>query len=109
MRKSSLLLVIVIILTSCTTFQKPCENIGQVKATLITIEYRDGVDWLEIRKAFGEPDIVFCPEPGLPLSVNARGYEDLVIIFHTRPERYKEEGKIRFKEVVDKIEIGKRK
>jgi hypothetical protein len=57
----------------------------------------------------GSPDIAPIPEPGTDLSKNARIYKDETIIFYTEMREVKEEGKVRFQEVVTNIEICKKK
>lgn len=104
MRRFAIFFIIVITLTSCTTLQKP-KTLDQVKAGLDCIEYKEGMDWKQISDKFGTPPITPLPEPGTNLSKNARGYKDMTIIFYTDTQEVKEGEKVRFHEVVNKIEV----
>jgi len=108
MRNSISLFVIVVALSSCTTFQSP-KTLDKVKAGLDCIEYNEGIGWKQIYEKFGTPDIAPIPQPGQDLSKNARVYEDKIIIFYTERQEVKEGEKIRFNEVVTKIEVCKEK
>lgn len=99
---------IMIILTSCATFQKP-KTLEEVRANLDCIEYKDGIVWKEIVEKFGNPDNAPLPEPGTDLTKNARVYKDHTVIFYASLQEIKEEEKIRFHEVVNKIEVCKEK
>lgn len=108
MRRHVVLFVAIILLSSCIALAAP-RSVEEVKESSTCLEYHGGMGWLEIANTFGEPDIAPKPEPGTDLSMNARGYQDLTVIFYTKRKRVNEDGKIRFKEVVYKIEICKRK
>jgi hypothetical protein len=108
MRKFVLCLVVAILLPTCSLHLKS-PALGQIKEGLTCLEYQDGMDWGIIAQHFGKPDMTPIPEAGTDLSQNVRAYENMVVIFHTKRQEVKEEGKVRFKEVVDKVEIGKRK
>jgi len=107
-RRLTVLFIIVIALSSCTTLQKPT-TLGQVKAALDCIQYKEGVIWNQISQVMGPPDIAPIPEPGTDLSKNTRIYRDKIIIFYIEMREVKEEGKIRFHEVVTDIEFCKKK
>jgi len=108
MRYFTALFVVAIALTSCTTLQKP-KTLDQAKAGLDCIEYKEGIGWGQISEKFGNPDITPLPETGTDLSRNARGYNDMTIIFYTERKEQKEGEKVRFHEVVTKIEVCKKK
>lgn len=110
MRRFAIFFVIVITLTSCTIIQKQPKTLDQVKVGLDCIEYREGMDWNQISDTFGIPPITPLPEPDTDLSKNARGYnKDMTIFFYTERRKVKEGEKVRFHEVVNKIEICKEK
>jgi hypothetical protein len=105
MRRLSVLLLLALLLTSCTNQMA----LSQVKEEVSCLEYHAGMDWDQVANKLGPPGILPKPEAGTDLSQNARGYNDMVVIFHTKREQVKEDGKIRFKEVVYKIEVCKKK
>jgi hypothetical protein len=108
MRRLTILFVIVMALSSCTTLQQPT-TLGQVKSTLNCIQYKEGMSWNQVSQAMGPPDIAPIPEPGTDLSKNTRVYKDKIIIFYIEMREVIEEGKIRFHEVVTNIEVCKKK
>lgn len=108
MRRLTILFVIVIALSSCTTLQQPT-TLGQVKSALNCITYKEGMNWNQVSQAMGPPDIAPIPEPGPDLSKNTRVYKDKIIIFYIEMREVIEEGKIRFHEVVTNIEVCKEK
>lgn len=65
------------------------------------------MDWQEVTKAFGAPNVAALPQPGTKLSENTRTYRNMSVIFYTKSQEFREEGKLRFKEVVYKIEVCK--
>lgn len=83
--------------------------LSEVKGELSCAEYQPGMGWDQVAAKFGPPEITPKPEPGTDLSMNARGYHGMTVIFYTKRQQVNEEGKVRFKEVVYKIEICKRK
>ena len=105
MRRLSVLLLLALLLTSCANQMA----LGPVKEGVSCLEYQAGMDWDQVANKLGPPGIFPKPEAGTDLSQNARGYNDMVVIFHTKREQVKEDGKIRFKEVVYKIEVCKKK
>lgn len=109
MRRFAIFFIIAITLTSCTILQKPPKTLDQTKAGFDCIEYKEGMDWKQISDKFGTPPITPLPEPGTNLSKNARGYEKMTIFFHTDRQEVKEGEKVRFHEVVNKIEVCKEK
>ena len=105
MRRLSVLLLLALLLTSCTNQMA----LSQVKEGVSCLEYQAGMDWDQVANKLGPPGIFPKPEAGTDLSLNARGYNDMVVIFYTKREQVKENGKIRFKEVVYKIEVCQKK
>ncbi|MDP2753225.1 MAG: hypothetical protein Q8P40_02410 [Nitrospirota bacterium] len=107
MKHFVIVLLGVILLTSCATFQE--QTLSQVKANLDCIEYKEGINWGQISGRFGTPDVAPLPEPGMDLSRNTRIYKDKVIIFYTERQEVKEGERVRFHEVISKIELCKEK
>lgn len=105
MRRHAVLFVVILLLTSCIALAAPM-SVGEVKESLTCLEYREGMGWLEIAKTLGEPDISPKPEPG-DLNKNTRIYQEMTMIFYTRRQQIKEGDKLRFVEVVYKVEICK--
>jgi len=95
-------------LSSCTTLQKPT-TLGQVKSALNCITYTEGMEWNQVSQAMGHPDIAPIPEPGPDLSKNTRVYKNKVVIFNIEMKEVKEEGKVRFREVVTGIDVCRKK
>ena len=108
MKRIAIIIVIAIALTSCATLQPP-KTLGQVKSNLTCFEYKDGIYWKQISEKIGAPDIAPLPESGTDLSKNARVYKNMTIIFYTERQEVKEDEKVRFHEIVKKIEIGRKK
>lgn len=98
--------ILAIVLASCAaTIQSG--KLDEVKAGMNCVEYKEGLAWKEIKEKMGTPDIAPLPEPGTDLSKNTRIYKDKIIIFYTERQEVEEGGKVRFKEIVSKIEICK--
>jgi len=108
MRKLVFSVWIVIILSSCVTLANP-RTLGEVKENLNCLQYEEGMDWQTISGTFGEPNIAPLPEPGTDLSSNTRIYDNMVVIIYTKRQKFQQDGKIRFKEIVYKIEVCKKK
>ncbi len=108
MKRITILFIIVMVLSSCTTFQEPT-TLGRVKSSLNCTTYKEGTSWSEVSKVMGPPDIAPIPETGTDLTKNTRIYKDRIIIFYTEMKEVVEEGKVRFKEVVTSMEFCKRK
>ena len=104
-RYQSIFLVMVLVsLTSCTLFVRQ-KTLNEIKANKICITLRENIKWEDIEKSFSIPDIAPLPQEGQPLSSNTRIYEDKMIIFYTEREKVGIEGRIRFYEVVKKVEV----
>lgn len=87
------------------TFQEQ-KTLSQVKANLDCIEYKEGISWKQISEKLNSPDIAPIPEPD-NLSKNTRIYSDKTIIFYTELKEVKKGSKVRFYEIVNKIELCK--
>jgi hypothetical protein len=107
MRRQAILFVAVIFLTSCIAMAAP-KSVGEVKEGLTCLEYKEGMGWLPIAEKFGDPDIAPRPEPG-DLSRNARIYQKITVIFYTKRQQVEEGDRLRFVEVVEKVEFCKPK
>lgn len=103
MRRWWALFLLLALVTACpaqtalrgTTAEAPC------------ITYHEGMSWNQVAAKFGTPDLLPRPEPGTDLSQNARGYHAMTVIFYTKRQPYNDAGKIRFTEVIYKIDICK--
>jgi len=107
-RRLAILFAIAIVLSSCTTLQKPA-TLGQVKSRLDCIQYKEEMSWNQVSQGMGTPDIAPIPEPGTDLSKNTRIYEGKIIIFYMEMKEVTEEGTVRFREVVTNVEVCKKK
>ena len=108
MKRLAILFIIIIGISSCTTLQQP-STLGQIKSEFDCIQYKEGVSWNQVSQVMGPPDIAPMPEPGTDLSRNTRIHKDKIIIFYIEMREIKEEGKVRFQEVVTNIEFCKKK
>jgi len=109
MKHFTIFFAIAILLTSCANVTAGSQTLSQVKAELNCIEYTKGIDWKQISERFGTPDKTPLPEPGSDLKENTRLYKDKIIIFHTEIQEVKEGDRVRFYEVVIKIEVCREK
>ena len=108
MRRLAAFFILAIFLTSCAYLQHS-QTLDQAKADLDCLPYERGMGWKQISEKFGKPDLAPLPEAGSGLSKNSRIYKDQVIIFYTERQEMKQGKKIRFQEVVTRIEICKEK
>ena len=108
MKRYVILFIIIIGLSSCTTLQQP-KTLGQIKSELDCIQYKEGMSWNQVSQVMSPPDIAPIPEPGTDLSKNTRIYKDKIIIFYIEMREVKEEGKVRFQEVVTNVEFCRKK
>ena len=108
MRRFAVFFIISIALSSCIT-PSSSTTLGQVKSGLICTQYKEGMNWDQVSHVMDSPDIAPAPEPGADLSKNARIYKDKTIIFYTELREVKEDGRVRFQEVVTNIEFCKKK
>jgi hypothetical protein len=108
MKRFSTILIITIVLSSCAIMQSP-QTLGQVKENSPCLEYAKGMAWRDVSGKIGPPDVAPLPESGSSLSKNSRVYHNMTVIFYTEPQEVKEGEKTRFKEVVYKMEICKKR
>ena len=108
MRRFAPVLLASLVLFSCVMPQKS-RTLEQVKANLVCVEYDDGVNWREILERLGDADEAPLPEPGTNLQSNTRVYKEKWIIFSVENMEFKENGKSRFREVANKIEVCREK
>ena len=97
-----------IVLSSCAMFQKP-KTLEEVKVNLACVEYTDGMEWVKILKRLGDVDVAPLPEPGSNLQANTRVYVNTMVIFFVENREFKRDGKTRFHEITNKIEVCKEK
>ena len=81
------------------------KTLEEAKSGLACVEYKDNLTWQEVEKRLGEPDEFPLPPPGEDLSKNTRIYKDKNVIFYTERHEIQEGEKIRFQEVITKIEV----
>ncbi len=82
------------------------KTLKEIKFGLNCLVYKKEIKWKDVQEKFGEP--YYAPIPtGEKLNQNIRIYTDKTILFHTEPKRMKVDGKIRYKEVITKLEICK--
>jgi len=107
-RRLAILFIIAIALSSCAALQEPT-TLTQVKSGLNCAQYKEGMTWSQVSQVVGSPDIAPIPEPGTGLSKNVRVSKDTTFIFYTELKEVKEEGRVRFQEVITNIEFCKKK
>ncbi len=99
----SLIVILALGLTTCTPFSRT-KTLDQIKSDLDCFIYRGGMKWQAVEGKFGEPD--FAPVPaGSKLSQNTRIYTGRTLIFYTGLKKTIEGGKIRYEEVITRLEI----
>ena len=108
MKRLVIYLAVFLVLPSCALTQRN-PTLAEIKADLTSLVYQEGMAWRSVSQTLGPPDQAPLPEPGTDLSRNSRLYQDMTVIFYTTRQEFREDGKVRFKEVVDRVEIGKRK
>jgi hypothetical protein len=107
-KRLAILFVIIVGIGSCTTLRQP-KTLGQIKSELDCVQYKEEMSWNQASQMMGPPDIAPIPEPGTDLSKNTRIYRDKTIIFYIDMREVKEEGTVRFQEVVTNVEFCKKK
>jgi hypothetical protein len=108
MRRVMPILLASLVLSSCAMFQKP-KTLEQVKADLVCIEYADGMTWGEIHERLGNADVAPLPEPGTNLLTNTRVFKNKSVIFSVENREFSQDGKTRFREIANKIEVCREK
>jgi len=99
--------IVLTVLSGCAGLDKTV-NVEEYKADCECLVYPGEMVWKDVEDALGEPDQFPLPS-GERLSKNTRIYENKILIFYTEPKRIKIQGKIRFLEVVTKVEICTKK
>lgn len=99
--------LVLTVLSGCAGLDKTV-NLEEYKADRDCFVYEGEMAWKDVEEAFGEPDQLPLPS-GESLSKNARIYENKILIFYTEQKRIKIQGKIRYPEVVTKLEICTKK
>jgi hypothetical protein len=105
MRRYAISFLVILFLNSCIAMAAP-KSVGEVKEGLTCLEYQADMGWQQVAQKFGEPDIAPKPEPG-DLSQNARVYKGMTAIFYTKRQQLKEGDRLKFVEVVYKVEFCK--
>ncbi len=101
-----LVLVIVAFGLSACAVPTKTTTLEESKAGLDCLVYKERIRWKDVQERFGEPD--YAPIPTREkLSQNIRIYTGKTIIFYTELKRTKVDGKIRYEEVITKLEICK--
>jgi len=105
---SYLMVVILAFGLSACALSTKTRTLEEIRSNLNCITCEEGTKWKSIQEEFGDPDYAPRPTEG-KLSQNTRIYRDRFIIFYTELKRIKVGGKIRFEEVVTKLEICEEK
>lgn len=96
--------LVLIVLSGC--FSNKTVKWDEYRAGLRCFTYEPQMWWKDIKETFGEADRYPIPT-GESLEKNTRIYEDSVVIFHIDRKKISVDGKIRYEEVVKKVEICK--
>ena len=91
-------------LTSCA-FTPPPKTLPGIKEGLNCIPYEKGMDWKRVAETLHAPDISPLPDPGAGLSHNARIFTHPVVVLYVENEEFRDGEKIRFREVVNSLEL----
>lgn len=108
MRRAMPTFLAFLVLSSCAMFQKP-KTLEEVKANLVCVEYVDGTEWGQILERLGAVDVAPLPEPGSNLQTNTRVYKDKWVFFSVENREFQQDGKTRFREVANRIEVCREK
>lgn len=101
-----ILIIAGILLSSCAILRDTnSKTLEEAKSGLACIEYKDNLTWKRVEELLGEPDEFPLPQPDEDLSKNARIYKSKKVIFYTKRQEIQEGGKVRFQEVITKIEV----
>jgi len=100
----SMSLILAFSLFSCALTTET-RTLDDIKAELNCVEYTHGMQWKAIQEKFGNPDVAAMPSAGRKLSQNARIYRGKTVIFHTELRRVEAEQRVRYEEVIIKLEI----
>jgi hypothetical protein len=91
-------------LTSCAMTSQP-KTLTGIKEGLTCIPYEKGMEWKPIPETLKAPDIAPPPDPVSGLDRNARIYTHPVVILYVENEEFRDGEKIRFREVVQSLEL----
>jgi hypothetical protein len=91
-------------LTSCAVISQP-KTLTGIKEGLNCIPYERGMAWKGIADTLKSPDIAPLPDPGAGLDRNARIFTHPVVILYVENEEFRDGEKIRFREVVNSLEL----
>lgn len=101
-----ILIIASILLSSCALLRDTNSRTPEeTKSGLACIEYKDNLTWQKVEELLGEPDEFPLPQPDEDLSKNARIYTSKNVIFYTKRQEIQDGGKVRFQEVITKIEV----
>ncbi len=95
-------------LTCCATISTP-ETLTGIKEGLSCIPYEKGMEWARVAETLKAPEITPAPDPSAGLEHNARIFTHPVAILYVENEEFKEGEKVRFREVVNRVELCTRK
>ena len=95
-------------LTSCAAISQP-KTLAEIKEGLNCIPYEKGMDWKQIAETLKDPDVFPLPDPAAGLSRNARIFTQPVVILYLENMEFKNGEKIRFREVVNSLELCAKK
>jgi hypothetical protein len=91
-------------LTSCAAISQP-KTLTEIKEGLTCLPYERGMDWKPIDETLKAPDLFPLPDPGTGISRNARIFTHPVVILYLENVEFKDGEKIRFREVVNSLEL----
>lgn len=91
------------LLSACIPSNKTVKY-DEFKLNLNCISYEAGMHWKTFEESFAEPDYTPIPT-GESLSQNIRIYKDKFIFVHTELKKIKVDGRTRYEEVVNILEI----
>ncbi|HEX9666348.1 MAG TPA: hypothetical protein VGA95_07275 [Thermodesulfobacteriota bacterium] len=105
-RFTAILICASLFLSSCGSLSLAAtETLEEAKSGLVCVEYKDNLTWQKVEELLGEPDEFPLPQPDQDLSKNARVYKSKNVIFYTERREIQEGEKVRFQEVITKIEV----
>jgi hypothetical protein len=96
-------LTIFLLLSSCGIVNRQT-TLTRIKDDLNCVEISKETEWTDIRTVLGEADIYPIPEQDR-LDKNTRIYKSKLIIFYVENQKHEIDGKIRFREVITRIEL----
>jgi hypothetical protein len=102
------IVLIAVLLSSCAPAQGG-KRVGEIKSGMVCLEFKEGMNWDRVSQDLGRPDLTPPPEPGSELKDYTRIYQDFTLIFYTRRQPEKQGDKLRFEEVVYKLEVCKKR